>query len=275
MTKLSLENANSVTGLIPAAGRASRLPGIDGSKELLPVPDPDGAGHLAAIEFGLRILLDCGIAHQHVVIAPGKTDIPDYLGNGERRGVRLSYTTIADSPSVPHSLDAAYHEVDGANVVLVFPDIMFEPRAAIASLLAKFSADECDVLLPIVPSIRGDKVDMVAADQTGRVEKITPKPGAGISGWTWVAAAWSPVFTAFLHRFLANVIEPSQHPGSAELYVGDVMNAALDSGLSIRAERIVDGESIDIGTPDEYLEVWRRCGQKPPARVRAMLRNNR
>ena len=90
MTGLSVASANPVTGLIPAAGRGSRLPNLSCSKELLPLPGENDAGTQLAIEYSARFLLACGIEQQHVVIAPTKRDIPEFLGDGSRLGARIA-----------------------------------------------------------------------------------------------------------------------------------------------------------------------------------------
>lgn len=262
MTKISLESANHVIGLIPAAGRATRLGELPYSKELLPVPDR-GTGSVQpgtqiAIESTARFLLECGVRQQHIVIAPAKQDIPSYLGDGSRLGASIAYTVVANSPGVPHSLDAAYSGIAGHDVLLVFPDILFEPRAEIAKYLSSRAQSEADVLLALVPSRRGDKVDMVSVDAEGLVSKIVPKPGPGKAGWTWVAAAWSPEFSDFLHRFLNDDGTVHEHPADCELFVGDVLNAAIASGLVIGASRFTDGWAIDIGTADDFAAAWQQ-----------------
>lgn len=262
MTKISLESGNRVIGLIPAAGRATRLGGLPYSKELLPVPNR-GTGSVQAttqiaIESTARFLLKCGVFQQHVVISPEKQDIPDFLGDGSRLETSIAYTVVTNSPSVPHSLDAAYNSIAGNDVMLVFPDILFEPRAGIAQYLSSRAQTKADVLLALVPSTRGDKVDMVTADADGLVSKIVPKPGPGEVGWTWVAAAWSAGFSDFLHRFMAAAGTARRRPADGELYVGDVLNAAIASGLAIRSARFSDGWTIDIGTPDDYASAWQQ-----------------
>ena len=263
MTKISLESANHVIGLIPAAGRATRLGELPYSKELLPVPDR-GTGSVQpgtqiAIESTVRFLLECGVTQQGVVIAPAKQDIPNYLGDGSRLGASITYTVVANSPSVPHSLDAAYDGIAGHDVLLVFPDILFEPRAEIAKYLSSRAQTEADVLLALVPSTRGDKVDMVSVDAEGMVSKIVPKPGPGKAGWTWVAAAWSSDFSDFLHRLLDDDGTVHEHPADCELFVGDVFNAAIASGLVIGAAMFADGWAIDIGTADDFAAAWQQC----------------
>lgn len=269
MMKLSLANANCVTGLIPAAGRASRLPGLTMSKELLPVPAAVGSGAEPAIAFSVRFLLDCGIVRHQVIVAPTKRDLCDYLGDGDRFGAEIRIIPVANSNSVPESLDAARDAMAGCTAVLVFPDIMFEPRAEIASLFARWNPAKTDALLALVPSVRGDKVDIVSIDDDGLVVDIAPKPGAGISGWTWVAAAWSPAFTDFLHQYTA----VSSGCRDREIYVGDVLNAARTSGMKISAAAFQHGWAIDIGTADEYRAVWQRSGVVIPAEIEALLRS--
>ena len=268
MMELSLVNANSVTGLIPAAGRARRLPGLTMSKELLPVPAGDGSGPEPAIAFSIRFLLDCGIERQQVIVAPGKRDLCDYLGDGEQFGAQIRIVPVANSNSVPQSLDAARDAVAGQTAVLVFPDIMFEPRAEIAALFARWRPAAADALLALVPSVRGDKVDIVTIDDDERVVGIAPKPGPGVSGWTWVAAAWSPRFTDFLHEHTVS----STGFRDREIYVGDVLNAARATGIAIQGVTFARGWAIDIGTPDDYAASWQRFGHRIPDEIEAILR---
>lgn len=267
--ELSLANANSVTGLIPAAGRASRLPGLTMSKELLPVPATEGSGAEPAIACSVRFLLDCGVVQQQVIVSPLKHDLCDYLGDGSQLGAKIRIVPVANSNSVPQSLDAARDATAGRTAVLVFPDIMFEPRAEIAALFARWRPAEADALLALVPSDRGDKVDIVTIDDDDRVVDIAPKPGPGVSGWTWVAAAWSPRFSDYLHR---HVVSQNRSAGR-ETYVGDVLNAARADGMTIRAATFEHGWAIDIGTPDDYRAAWRRSGARIPADVAAILRS--
>jgi glucose-1-phosphate thymidylyltransferase len=260
MTDISLENGNRVIGLIPAAGRGTRLGNLPYSKELLPVPGTDHrsgpTGIQLAIEHSARFLLECGAKEQHIIIAPGKQDIPAYMDDGSRLGAAISYTTIEDSPSVPHSLDAANERIAAREVILVFPDILFEPRSEIAAFLSSRPQAGADILLALVPSTRGDKVDMVTTGVGGSVEQITPKPGPGKEGWMWVTAAWSPAFTAFLNGFLRAM--DHNRPADRELYVGDILNAAIASGLKCQAARFADGWALDIGTADDFGAAWRR-----------------
>lgn len=251
-----------VVALIPAAGKGSRLGRLPFSKELLPLgfagEAAPGRGALVAIENAIASLVESGVTRQHVIIAPGKWDIPAYLGDGARLQASISYLIAEASPSVPHSLDSAYRFVESCEVVLIFPDIVFRPRDAISELVARRASSGADVALALVPSSRGDKVDMVSCNSMGDVIEIIAKPGADISGWTWVAANWNDKFTEFLHAYLSRTDRPDQPDSQQELYVADVLTAAISEGFTVHAVKFSDGDAIDIGTLDDLSRAWMR-----------------
>jgi glucose-1-phosphate thymidylyltransferase len=247
-------------GLIPAAGTGSRLGQLPFSKELMPIAaagKPRSSKNvITAIENAVATFVDNDITHQHVVIAPGKWDIPAYLGDGTRFGASLAYHVASASPSVPHSLDVASPFTRERNVVLLFPDIVFRPRSALQQLLVVHSQGNADVVLALVPSDRGDKVDLVRTGEEGRVVSIAAKPGKGIGGWTWVSACWSDAFTQFMHRYLEGPEGTPVRQADREIYVADVLNAAIQDGLRVDTIRFAGGSAVDIGTPDDLVGLW-------------------
>lgn len=254
--------ANSRVGLIPAAGIGSRLGRLPFSKELLPVQISDStpaAGAVeCAIENAVNVLVSNDISQQFVILRPGKWDIPAYLLSGSHLNADIAYLLAEASPSVPRSLDAAYPFVRTSEVVLVFPDIVFQPVNAIEETVALRSARDAHVALALVPSTRGDKVDIVSVSDSDDVVEIRAKPGKGESGWTWVAAAWDATFTEFLHDQLANGPAGGTDTEKRELYVADVLNAAIRAGLSVCAAMFPDGGAIDVGTAADLAAVWSR-----------------
>jgi glucose-1-phosphate thymidylyltransferase len=230
------------------------------SKELLALrpaaDDPFVAspGTRVAIEDSLQVLTENGVRDAYIVIAPGKEDIPAYLETNPVCGIDVTFLCRDSSPSVPHTLSTAIPYLGDQNIILIFPDIVFHPRNAIARTVAEHAAHDADVTLGLVPSIRGDKVDIVTLDQDGNVLAITPKPGAGIHGWTWITAAWSSDFSAFLQDYT----DRGARAQNRELFVGDVMNAAMQSGLAIGGLSIPDGSALDIGTPEDLKSLMQR-----------------
>jgi glucose-1-phosphate thymidylyltransferase len=250
-----------LVGVLPAAGSATRLGRLPCSKEILPlglVGDDSGQRRVrVAIEDALDGLWAAGVQRAVIVLAPGKEDIRRYLGDGSDRGLEIAYETLADSPGSPWSVNAARERVGDADTALVFPDLRFEPMTALAELRRAAADGSADLWLALVPSNRGEKVDLVRADRDGRVRAIDIKPGAGHSGWTWVTALWRPRFADFLRERLAAV-----EPGAAERHVGDFINAAIAAGFEARSLRFSDGTARDIGTPVDLALAW-RDGDRP------------
>jgi glucose-1-phosphate thymidylyltransferase len=252
-------------GLIPAAGRATRMGDLPFSKELLPLanksdlPKDPGSDPAVAIDFALTTLSQAGVGETCIVIAPGKWDIPAHTGDGSRSGQAVAYVLADASPSVPASLDKAWLLTRDRQVVLLFPDIVFAPRKVLKSIIAECHRSDADLILALVPASSGEKIDIVSVSDDGLVQKVTPKPGKEHSGWTWVAATWNPEFSAFLHTMARNVTDIVER----EMYVADVINAAIEAGLCVRALSFPDGKSFDLGTPDELQEFWDSAYAQP------------
>lgn len=253
----------SIIGLIPAAGRATRLGPIPCSKELLPIgtghaSSPDSAEHmLTAMDRSFEVLRDSGVQTAYVVIAPGKWDIPNYLSTSGHHDLSIAFVVVESSPNVPYSLDHAYQFVRGCDVALLFPDIVFEPRSALRDIIRYRQDTGVDVALALVPSQNGEKVDFVSATAGGEVQDIIAKPGRGLAGRTWTAATWGTEFTDFLHREVRSAaIKYETEPAVSELYVGDIFNQAIAAGLRIGSLFFENGESYDIGTLDELKSYW-------------------
>ena len=144
-----------------------------------------------------------------------------------------------------------------SDVVLVFPDIIFRPHDAIRNIVSCRERTGADVALALVPSDRGEKVDLVSVKDTGEVLEIRSKPGSGHAGWTWVAAAWGRKFTEFLHEFVGRHGHSACSDTGGELYVADVLNDAIRQGLAVDSVKFGDGHALDIGTADDLELSWR------------------
>lgn len=251
--------STGLVGVLPAAGNATRLGTLPCSKEILPVgiePGSSGAPRVrVAIDCALEAFRAAGIRRVVIVLTPEKSDIRRYLGDGADRGMDFDYQEVVNSPSSAWSVSAARPAVGDANTALAFPDIQFRPENAIRTLADARSSRSPDLSLALVPSLRGEKVDLVEADERGVVSKIRIKPGPGQQGWTWVAAVWGPRFG----RFLADAVSEAKEEG-AERHVGDYINAAMDAGLDVDAVRFPAGTALDIGTHGDLAHAWAQNG---------------
>ena len=248
-------------GLIPAAGAGSRL-GVPGSKELVPVAFP--AGGATAQRPVILSLLDAmgaaGVETAYVVLRRSKWDIPKHLARRGETVPRLTYLATGPTGSIPETLDRARTFVRGRDVLLGFPDIVLQPPAAAAELLATRRRTGDDVTLALFPSDRPDKTDMVELDGE-RIRGFRIKPGPCELEHTWLLAAWGDRFTDFLGGYLKrHGGKPPPFSPLRELQISQVLEAALAEGLTLGARVFPEGRFIDVGTPDDLARAQGRAG---------------
>lgn len=233
-------------GLIPAAGRATRLGSrLGGSKELLAIATADSPAR-PVCEYLLLQMRRAGIEQAVMVIREGKHDIPAKLGDGNAIGVRLRYIVSASTPGVPHTLDCAYDEIRDTIAVLGFPDILVYEQDCLARLTHAFGARPVDVMLGLLPIGDPDTMDAVEL-QGRRVRHVIPKPGPTGLTHAWAYAIWRPRFTEFLHNTLAAASAPTS---TRETFVGDILEAAIAAGVTVEGAVVSERPFLDIGTPE-------------------------
>ena len=182
-----------------------------------------------------------------MVLRTGKWDIPASLAQNPVQGVDLSYIVIEDSAGVPWTLDRAYPFVSGSDVVMGFPDILIRPTTLYRQMVEELRAGRSDVVLGVMPTGNPSKVDVVEITDDGKVDCIRPKPDGLSTARAWIAAAWRPSFTEYIHDFLVN--NPVGSATERELYLGDILAASLTE-LDVFAVVCDEGRFIDIGTPE-------------------------
>lgn len=251
-----------VIGLIPAAGRATRLPLLKGSKEIIPVnlQTPHDNGTLrpkVACEYLLEHMDKAGITKVYLVLREGKWDIPAYFGDGSAIGINLAYLMMGLPYGPPFTLDQAYSFVQQSLVAIGFPDIIFESDDAFAKLITKQMETHADVVLGLFPADQPEHVDMVEVDNDSRVSQIVIKPSYTALTQTWGIAVWTPAFTHFMHQHLMSVHDTfaSTRDNKQELHVGDVIQAAIKNGLRVTSVPVSDKPYIDIGIPENLARV--------------------
>ena len=247
-----------VVGLIPAGGHATRLGPLPCSKELYPIgfrPVDEGRGVLPKVicHYLLEKMRLAGITKAYIILRDGKWDIPAYLRDGALLDMHLAYLVLGLPFGVPYTLDQAYPFVQDKLVALGFPDVLFQADDAFVQLLSRQAASNADVVLGIFPADRPEKVDMVDLGDDLRVREIVIKPQQTHLTYTWTIAVWTPIFTRFMHEYLAASKESAAE--SPELFVGDVIQAAVDKGLLVEGVHISNVPYVDIGTPDDLLRV--------------------
>jgi len=248
-----------VVGVVPMAGRATRLPSLPCSKEIFPLdfsakPGSDVPRPRVVCEHVLGAMQHAGIREVYLVIRDGKWDIPAFLGDGSRLGLELAYLMMGLPWGAPYSIDKAYPFVRNHRVALGFPDMCFNDPQILRRALDHHDDSGADVVLGIFPTDRIHKVDIVQLGDNHRVEQILIKPADTTMNQTWGVAVWTPAFTEFLHSFL----DSHQHIAEQthELFVGDIIRVAIEAGLNVQGIQVSVQPYVDIGTPEDLSRVF-------------------
>lgn len=245
-------------GLVPAAGRALRIAPLPCSKEIFPVgfsPGPDGPRPRPVCADLLSAMARAGADRACMVIRPEKWDIPAYLGDGGRFGLRLAYLTAGPNGGAPETLDQAHPFLGEATVLFGFPDIRFHPPDAFVRLLERQAETGAEAVLGLFRADRPEKMDMVALDRERWIRDIVVKPRRTDLVWTWILAVWTPAYTTFLHESVRAARDRSG--GDGEWYMGHVFRSAMERGMSVAGVTFEDGRYVDIGTPEDLVRAVR------------------
>ena len=242
-------------GLIPAAGKATRLAPFRYPKELLPIgyelTPAGGARPRAVAEYGVEAIKAAGIDHLFFVVAPWKLDVVTYFGDGAQFGVSVGYLFQEEARGLPHAVDIAYRWTSGRHVALVLPDTITRPADALAGLKERYVADRADLALAVFPTDQAWRLGPVVA-RDGVVERVLDKPAGPSPANTWGAAIWGRRFAALVHRELAALpTGPAREP-----VLGDYFNLAVMEGLRVVAAEFPGGSFEDAGTAEGIV----RCG---------------
>ncbi|HLH88595.1 MAG TPA: nucleotidyltransferase family protein [Xanthobacteraceae bacterium] len=247
-------------GIVPAAGRGSRIQPLAFSKELLPVGSRTEAGierPCAVSEYLLERMILGGADKLCFVISPGKSDIMEYFG-ASYGAVPIVYVL---QPEPAGLCDAVFRSEPALArdeaVIVGLPDTVWFP----ADALAELPDDVLSFLL--FPVERPEFFDAVVTADDGRVREIQVKQIDPASSWIWGAFKMPGRVLADLHALW-------RARERADEYFGTLVNAWLAAGgeaIGVRA-----GEAyVDVGTLHGYRAAMRLLTEARYARRSAEL----
>ena len=229
-------------GIIPAAGRGSRIQPLAFSKELLPIGSRIAEGverPCAVSEFLVERMLKGGADKLCFVISPGKSDILEYFGAGYPEAAAVY--TVQEKPS--GLCDAVFRARpfirDDEPVLVGLPDTVWFPEEAFAAL----PDDRLSFLL--FPVDRPEFFDAVVMDEaTQAVREIQVKRKDAASHWIWGGFKMPGAVLHELHHLWCL-------RDRSDEYIGTLVNAYLERGgaaLGVRA----GSAYVDVGTLHGY-----------------------
>ncbi|HEY1300488.1 MAG TPA: sugar phosphate nucleotidyltransferase [Stellaceae bacterium] len=233
-------------GIVPAAGRGSRIQPLAFSKELLPVGsriDNGSERPCAVSEYLLERLVRGGADKICFVIAPGKSDILEYYG--ESYGATPTAYVVQPVPS--GLCDAVFRAApliaDDEPVAVGLPDTVWFPEDGLREL------PEDRLAFLLFPVERPELFDAVVLGAAGEVREVQSKRADAASSWIWGAFKMpGAVFHALRRLWLAR--------DCRDEYFGPLVNAYLAGGG--RAIGIKAGAAyVDVGTLNGYRAALR------------------
>ena len=233
-------------GVIPAAGRGTRIQPLAFSKELLPVGTrQDGTTERprAVTEYLIERMIAAGTNRICFVISPEKTDIVRYFG--ARIGdAPICYAVQQNPHGLCDALFSALPFVAPEDDVLVgLPDTVWFPIDGF-----QFLPDRQFSFL-LFPVSRPELFDSVVTDHEGLIEEIQVKNRNAASEWVWGAFKLTGAHLAQLHELWLD-------RDRSDEYLGTLVNAYLAKGG--RAIGVKRGDVyVDVGTLNGYREALR------------------
>jgi dTDP-glucose pyrophosphorylase len=240
-------------GIVPAAGRGSRIQPLAFSKELLPVGSRTDGGverPCAVSEYLLERMILGGADKLCFVISPGKSDIMEYFG-ASHGPVPIVYVL---QPEPAGLCDAVFRSAPALArdeaVIVGLPDTVWFPAGALADL----PDDVLSFLL--FPVERPEFFDAVVTADDGRVCEIQVKQANAASHWIWGAFKMPG-------RVFADLRGLWQRRECADEYFGTLVNAYLAAG----------GEAVGVRAGESYVDVGTLHGYRAAMRLLADARH--
>lgn len=234
-------------GVIPAAGKGSRIQPLAFSKELLPVGmrmDADRERPIAVSEYLVERMVLAGAQRICFVISPGKSDILEYYG-GRVYTADVCYTVQPEPLGLCDAIFRAAPFVAPEEPVLIgLPDTVWFPEDGLSYL----PDDSLSFLL--FPVEHPQYFDAVCSDAGGRVTEIQVKHAQPSTNWVW--GAFKMPGSVFLQ--LRDLWTERR-----DEYVGTLVNAWIAKGG--KALAVHTGQTyVDVGTVHGYREALKSLG---------------
>jgi glucose-1-phosphate thymidylyltransferase len=240
-------------GIIPAAGRGTRIQPLAFSKELLPVGSrfEEGVERPRAVsDYLVERMIIGGAKKICFVISPQKSDILEYYGSSRALPsgrADFCYVVQEEPAGLCDAIFRGLPFIDDAEVVRIgLPDTIWFPADAFRKL-----HDDCLSFL-LFPVEHPEFFDAVLTDGSQSVEEIRVKQAEPGTNWIWGAFQMPG-------RVLQDLHQVWMERNRRDEYMGTLVNAWIERGGEARAVRA--GESYaDVGTLKGFHQAIRVLG---------------
>lgn len=229
-------------GLIPAAGRGTRLEPITLAipKELLMVGDK------AIIEYVIDAMKMVGITEITIVVGWRKHAILDYLGSGERLGVKLSYVVQDKRNGLGKAVFSAEHIIEENPFMVVLGDNFFYPKTFLKDILAFHQEKKADATIGVVEIEDPTRHGMIKPGEDNIIVDMVEKPSVENS-----PSKLGCIGIYIFNHNIFNAIKRTKPGFNGEYQLTDAIKIMIDDEYQVCYKEI-KGKHIDIGTLEDF-----------------------
>jgi glucose-1-phosphate thymidylyltransferase long form len=228
-------------GLIPAAGMGTRLEPITLAipKELLMVGDK------AIIEYVIDAMKQVGINDITIVVGWRKHAILDYLGSGERLGVKLTYVVQDKRDGLAKAVAAGEHINGSEPFLVVLGDNFFYPKTFLKDILEFHQINKADATIGVVQVKDPTRHGMIKPSKDNKIEDLVEKPSVEDS-----PSNLGCIGIYIFNHDIFDAIKRTKPGFNDEYQLTDSIKIMLDDEKKVFYKEI-EGKHIDIGTLED------------------------
>lgn len=231
-------------GVILSGGTGSRLRPIThtGPKQLVPVANKP------VIEYAIEDLKEAGIFEIGVVLGNhGRDEIQDFLGDGSKHGVEITYIVQGNPLGLAHAAGCARDFTGNDDFVMYLGDNIL--KFGINDLVDRFEGGNYGAGIALQAVDDPQVFGIADVDDDGNVTDLVEKPKHPPTNLALIGIY---VFSPAIYEAIAT-LTPSWR---GELEITDAIKSLIDDGYEIDSH-IVEGWWKDTGKPGDILEANR------------------
>ena len=229
--------------LVLAGGSGTRLRPIThtSAKQLVPV------GNKPVIDFGLEAIAEAGITDVGIIVGVTGPEIRDYVGDGSRYGIRVTYVDQPDPLGLAHAVLTAEHYLGRDDFVMYLGDNLI--AGGITEFVQQFRDNDADAQILLAKVRDPERFGVAELGPDGHVARLVEKPKEPKSDLALVGVY---LFSGSIMD-ACHAISPSPR---GELEITDAIQWLIDEGQTV-AERTITGWWKDTGKLHDMLEANR------------------
>ena len=231
-------------GILLSGGTGTRLRPIThtGPKQLVPVANKP------VLQYGIEDLREAGITEIGIVLGnKGRDEIQEYLGDGSRFDVDITYIVQGEPLGLAHAAGCARDFVGDDDFVMYLGDNIL--KRGIVDLVESFEAGDYGAGIALQHIDNPQEFGIADVDEDGNVLQLIEKPDTPPTDLALIGVY---VFS----NAVFDAIEDLTPSWRGELEITDAIQSLLDRGYRIDSH-IVRGWWKDTGKPEDILEANR------------------